>query len=204
MRARRLPSPWICQPSFCVSTKAHACSLPPPSVDFARLCNPYAPLVSKLTEISQESFVRLPFPAADDVVGMDDEAHQAVIFHDEFRLPLPQVNRVVSQDVKQRIVLRRGDREFQQLPDEIRHYGAAATALGIEVRDVGHRHFIREIKIVEPFFAAIENRGAKSFRAPLSAILINFGHSAKKLLTVAVKVSVMIQILNRNPQNRAW
>ena len=129
---------------------------------------------------------------------MNDDADQAMFFHDELDLALPQSGRVVVQDMKQGVVLRRGHRYFQHLADKVRHHRAATAPLRIEVRDVRHRHVVFKIEQVIPELVAIEHSRSKTRRAKLLAIRIDLGRALDKTFPVPEQVSVMIQIVDDN------
>src|ERR1017187_3678167 len=92
---------------------------------------PNVPLSSYVCQISEQCFVGLTGTRTRDVIGMHDEADQAVLLHDFIDLPLPQLNRIIIKNVKQRVVLDRSHGQFQYLSHEKRHDRAASSALRV-------------------------------------------------------------------------
>ena len=76
---------------------------------------------------------------------MNNYLHEAVFFPDEGNLLLPNLDRVVLQNVKKRVILHHSHWKFQHLSVEERKNGATASSLGIQMRHVGNRHVIGEI-----------------------------------------------------------
>src|ERR1035441_4003044 len=103
---------------------------------------------------------------------MNDEARQAILLHNKLDLVFPKVNRTLIQNMEQHVVLRGGDREFQDVVDKIRHHGAAATMLGIKVRHIGHRHVEGKIKSVVPLRFSVKHRRTKSLGLVLKCVAI--------------------------------
>ena len=79
-----------------------------------------------------------PCPLLDEIVGMRNETDQAVSRPNQIDLLLPQADRVIPQDVKERIVLNRCQRQLKNVADEVRHHCATAAPLRFEVCDIGH------------------------------------------------------------------
>src|SRR6266478_2059913 len=114
--------------------ECHLHPLSPPIVHLARDGYPDFLLGAQLGQERKECLVSAPLSSANDVVRMDDEVHQSVLFHDQIDLLLPQIYRIVIQDVEQRIVLGCGDRHLQNLAVEVRHDGTTSTALRVQMR----------------------------------------------------------------------
>src|SRR5262245_26287040 len=92
---------------------------------------------------------------------MRDEANQTVPRENELDLSLPKSDRVVADDVKERIILGRRERQFQDVADEVRHHRTAAAALWLEMSDVRHRHVVREFEGAVPLLLPIHGSGPK-------------------------------------------
>src|SRR5437667_5740022 len=82
----------------------------------------------------QQRPIRVSRPPLRHVVGMDQKTHQAMSLRDESNLSLPEIYRVLVEDVEERVILRRGQRQLQNSADEERHHGAAAASLGVQDR----------------------------------------------------------------------
>src|SRR5665213_2847735 len=98
--------------------------------------------------------------------------------------------------MEKRIVLASGQREFQNLPDKIRHDGATSAALRFEPRRVGYGHIVGELESIEPILIAIHGSGAKATRLVLVHVRIDFLGSPKKLLPFLEKAPIMVQVMH--------
>ena len=138
---------------------------------------------------------------------MDDEAHQAVPGDDRVHLCGPHRDGIATQDVVQRIILDRGQGQFDDVADEVRKNRAAPTTLRVQVSDVGHRHIVRKAECVVPRLVPIHDGRSKPLRAPFLAVSIDRGHSAPKYLLRGKQAAVMVQSMNADftagPTNRA-
>jgi len=132
----------------------------------------------------------------DDVVGMDDEAHEAVAGEDERGLAFPDFDGVVVEDVEEGVVLDVGDGDFEEVADEVRHDGAAAAALRIEVGDVGDGHVVGEVELVEPVLIAVEDSGAETGGTEFAAVVVDFGDAFEELGAVVVEMAVVVEVVD--------
>src|SRR5262249_8716304 len=108
-----------------------------------------------------------------EIVRMSNAAQEAMLFDNSCGLPLPQIDVVGLKNIKKRVILRGGKRQFEDISDEVRKYRAAAAALRFQVAGIGNRHVILEFQFVEPFDVPIEDGGAKTTRAVIAAILVD-------------------------------
>src|SRR3954452_20998867 len=104
---------------------------------------------------------------------MHDKADQTVLLHDAVYLVAPEVKRASFQNMEQRVILSGGDGQFQDVPDEVRHYGAAPARLRVEMSDVGHRHIVGESESVIPLQISIQNAGAESAASKPERVFVN-------------------------------
>ena len=132
----------------------------------------------------------------DHVVRMDDKAHEAGLARDNLCLFFPDTSGKVTKNIEQRIVLNCGHWDFENVTNKVGHDGAAATALRIQVRNVGNRHIVGKFKLVVPHLFSIENCATKSFRVVLLAVCIDLRGSLYKLLLTLVEVAVMVKVMN--------
>src|SRR2546426_8938399 len=88
-----------------------------------------------------------------------------MLLANEGDLPLPEINRIIIQDMKERVILSCGEGQLQNFVDKEGHYGAAAAPLGIQMRDIGNRHVVGKIQRVEPLWIAVERTGAETDRS---------------------------------------
>src|SRR2546430_15775689 len=97
--------------------------------------------------------------------------------------------------MEERVVLRRGERQLQLVPNEVRHYRAAAASLWIEMRDIGNGHVVGEIERLVPIRIAIEGSRAESASAPLSSVAIDAPGALQKFFMIGKKLAVMVEIV---------
>src|SRR5215472_17908905 len=97
-----------------------------------------------------------PFVSRDAVVWMDNDVDQSMALQDELDLLFPEIERVIVQDVKQRVVLRDRNRQLHKFLDEIWHHRTASASLRIEMPDVRYGRIVRKVECVVPFLITIE------------------------------------------------
>src|SRR5437879_10298843 len=85
-------------------------SLAPPLVDFSGERNPDLPLGTQPGEMVEQHLVRVPRALLMDVVGMDVKSDQAMFLGDESDLSFLQLDRIIVQNMEERVVLCRGQR----------------------------------------------------------------------------------------------
>src|SRR5215472_3698551 len=168
-------------PLLATAYKAHLTSLPPPLVHFSREGEPNLLVVAQLREMPEQLDVSFPGSLFDDVIGMHDKANETVLLFDDLDLLFPQVGGVTVQDVEQPIVLRRGDRELNQVADEVRHHCATPASLRIKMRGVWHRHVVGGLQSVIPLLVAIHDCRTKSARSVVFQILDDSGCPSREL-----------------------
>src|SRR5262249_44847908 len=116
----------------------HALSIAPPGVDLGWQCHPNPVPLAKVGQIRQEFLIDMAFARADQVVGMDDDADQTMVGGNQLNLCPPQLDRIVAEDMKQRVVLSGRQRQLEDFANEIWHYGAAAATLRFEMCRIRH------------------------------------------------------------------
>src|ERR1700730_10632241 len=104
-----------------IANQFHFRSLSPPAVNFAGSGYPHILLTANCGKMSKQLLINFVFTTFRYVVGVDNEADQSILLHDEFNLLFPEVNRETSEIVEKGIVLRCGYRQFQHLTHEVRH-----------------------------------------------------------------------------------
>src|SRR5258707_5501078 len=127
---------------------------------------------------------------------MTDETHQTVSLPEERELALPQIDRIIVKDVKERIILRRGKRKFNNLAHKIRKNRAATTSHWFQVSDVGNGHVIRKLEEIVPLLITVHGAGAKSATTISLHVTVDSGGSADELRALAVQLPVVVQIVN--------
>src|SRR5580704_18778555 len=115
---------------------------------------------------------------ANDVIGMDNEANEAGFPPDKGDLLLPEPGRVVVQDIKKRIILDCGKRQFQDLADKEGENGATTALLRFQMSHIRNGHVIREVKRVMPIRISIHQSRAKTLRAESAPVGIDPLHAA--------------------------
>src|SRR4051794_37118725 len=108
---------------------------------------------------------------------MNHETHQAVLLQNQVRLPLPQFNRIVAQYMEEAIVLRGGHGQFEDLPNEVRHNGAAAAPLRVQMGYVWNRHVIGKIQSIVPVDIPVQTGRAKSPSSITRSVRVNMRHA---------------------------
>src|SRR5207253_9720355 len=154
-------APSLDSPSTSVANDFHLASLPPPTIHLAGKGNPHLPLLTHLSEMLHESLIGRSGPFLDDVVRMNEKAGQAVLLCDGGDLPLPQLDRVVVQDVEQGIILDRRERKLEDPPDEERHQAATAASLSIQMRYTRDGHVVGKLQGALPSRGSIERAGTE-------------------------------------------
>src|SRR5690242_17568088 len=145
--------------------------------------------------MSQKRFVGISSSGFEDVVRVNYKSCQTMFCHDAARLALPQVNRIVLQDVEERIILSRCDGQLQDIADKKRHYGTATASLAFQMAYIRNGRVIFEVQSSIPVRVAIKDGRTKATRSILSSITIDLFRSAQELLPVAEEISVMVQIV---------
>src|ERR1700691_5490638 len=112
-------------PRSVVFDNGHAASRSPPTIDLARTCEPDGFPPAQFAQHGEQVFVDRLCLRLDNVVGMNYETRQAVLGEYQFELDSPQVDRMLVQDVKQRIILNGSKRQFEDVSDKVGHNGAA-------------------------------------------------------------------------------
>jgi hypothetical protein len=79
----------------------------------------------------------LPGAGFDQVIRVRDETSQSMFFLDEFKLPLPQVNRMIAKNMKDGIIFRRRQRKLQYFVDEEGHDRTATPRCGSKWATLG-------------------------------------------------------------------
>src|SRR2546425_13318728 len=93
-------------PTRVVFDEFHLCSLSPPAIDLTGSRNPNAFLAPQICQVRQQSPVNSLFPRAANVIRMHNKTDQTVLLHYQIDLLLPQIDRIVIENVEQCIVLR--------------------------------------------------------------------------------------------------
>src|SRR6266403_5118294 len=127
---------------------------------------------------------------------MDDEAHQAMLRGDEGDLTLPEIDRVVGQDVEEGIILRGRQRELEDVTDEERHHRAAASSLSLQVADIGHRHVVGKVEQLEPVGIPIQRARTESESAKLSPPVIDSFGALREAFAVREEAAIVVQIVD--------
>src|SRR5579863_1027832 len=157
-------------PALGSPNKFHAGPLSPPTIHLARSGYPYRMALSQPGDVLQQLLVYRPRPGFLHIVRVDDEAHQAKLLADDRRLLSPDACGVVAEDMEERIVLNRSDRNLENIANEIGHHRTAAAALRIEMGHVWNRHIVGKFQLVVPELLSIKNSRAKSICFELRAI----------------------------------
>src|SRR5205823_10886711 len=101
-----------------VTDEAHVMPVAPPAVDVDRQGDPQGSIGAQPREVGQQFAINGSRVRLGEVVGMRDEARQAILLADDVDLLLPKIDRIVPQDVKERVVLNGRQRKLENLSDE--------------------------------------------------------------------------------------
>src|SRR5260370_36886136 len=97
----------IDRPSVPLRHKFHLAPRSPPAIDFSRQCHPDLLPGDYLSQVIEQRFVDLASALTNQIVRMRSETHQSILLPDESELFLPQIKRLIVQNVKYRIILGR-------------------------------------------------------------------------------------------------
>ena len=134
----------------------------------------------------KQRFIDLSCSGFNHIIRVNNKAHESLSYSDEIKLLRPQIDRIVIQDVKERIVLHCHDRKLDDFANEIGHDRAAATAHWFQMRDVGNGHVVGKFENVIPILSAIHRAGAKTSGAVPVHVAVDFCCSACKFVALSV------------------
>src|SRR5579871_6166792 len=149
---------------------AHDAHLPPFAPPARRLAGQGLPQFFRgafLGKESEKALVDAAGAVFDHVIRMNDKGREAMARGDGVHFRFPQVERILAEDVEQRIILRGGERELEQPAQKIRHHRTASAPLRLEMGAARKGHVVGEFKCVRPLRVAVHAAGAKTFGAPL-------------------------------------
>src|SRR3989441_859002 len=176
--------------------RSHLASFPPPLIDFPRKSDPEEAVGAQLGETAQQCLIRFSRSVLNYIVGMNEKAHQAMLLGDESDLSPPELNRVVVQDVEERVVLHCRQRQLQNLTDEEGEDGAAPSTLWIEVCDIGNRHVIRKLQRIEPLWIAVQPARSEADRIKFLCVAVDRLGATQKHRLIGEEPPVMIYIVD--------
>src|SRR5690349_19133671 len=108
---------------------------------------------------------------------MHDKANQPVLLENQIDLLLPQIHRILAQDVEESVVLRSDNRNFQDFADEVWFRRTAATTLRIQMADIGDGHIVGTIEKFVPIEIAVKNARAVPCRTEFAAVVVDASDS---------------------------
>src|SRR6266852_7138511 len=94
------------------------------------------------------------------------------------------------------VVLNSGDREFKDIPNKIRHDGAAAAVLRIKMGDIRNRHVEGKLKGIIPFGLAVKYRGPEALSAIFAPITIDDFRPPQEFFLAIEEPAVVVQVLD--------
>ena len=104
----------------------------------------------------------------------------------------PESDRIVVQDMENRVILARRKREFQNPADEERKNGATAAAFRFQMGNIRQRHVVREVVRVIPIEPAIHGARTKTTCSISLLILVDYFRATEELFTRPVQIAIMI------------
>src|SRR5262249_31270413 len=112
-----------------------------------------------------------------------------------FDLLLPQIDRTLSENVEQAVILDGSQGQLENLTNEIRHYRTAPSPLRLQVRDCRNRHVVLKFKYIEPVLVAVHRTGPKATNTVLLRICVDLNCPALKSFEVEVHAAIVVQIV---------
>src|ERR1700735_1213260 len=98
--------------------------------------------------------------------------------------------------MKQGIILRGCQRQFENFTDEIRHQRAATAALRLKMRHIWNRHDVGKVERLIPVLISIHRSSTKSSGAKSFCVKVDLFSSLKEFFLVLKQFSIVIQIVN--------
>src|SRR5713226_8108524 len=96
------------------------------------------------------------------------------------------------------VVLNSGYREFKDIPNKIRHDGAAAAVLRIKMGDIRNRHVEGKLKSVIPFGLSVKYRSPESLSTIFAPIAIDDFRPTQEFFLAIKEPAIVVQVLNCN------
>src|ERR1700678_244228 len=127
---------------------------------------------------------------------MRDKTHQAVSLAQQGELLLPKVNRIVVQDLKERIILTGRQRYLQYFADEIGENGATTSTLRLKMSHVGHGHVVGHFISVVPIQVAIHHSRAETVGGEFFYVTINFLGPLQEQLALLIELAIVIEVVD--------
>src|ERR1700722_7737058 len=127
---------------------------------------------------------------------MGNKTDQSMSFLKQSDLGLPKVDRIVIQDLEERVVLAGSQRNFENLSHEIGENRTAAATLRLQMRDIRHGHIVGKVIGIVPIKVAIHHAGAESAGAVLLGVVIDLLRPLQEQLRFLVEVTVVIQVVD--------
>src|SRR5258707_861870 len=149
-------------PAFTTWYQLHLAPLSPPATPFPRKNCPDLFVSNNLSHVMEQRLINVAFPPLRKVIRVGNKTHQSVSSPDESQLFLPKLQRIVIQNMKERIILSGSERKLEDFANEIRHNRATATAQRFQMGDVWNRHVVRKVKGIIPVFISIHCPGAEA------------------------------------------
>src|SRR5580704_4809587 len=127
---------------------------------------------------------------------MNQNTDEPMLRHDQVKLLLPQVERIISQDVEESVILGACHWNLNHLADEIGHYRATSATLRIEMRYVWNRHVVSKVQHIVPISIAIQCSRSESRSTELTPILVDTCGPPPELIVFCKQAPVVIQIMD--------
>src|SRR5579863_2612902 len=94
------------------------------------------------------------------------------------------------------MILRTGEWQFDELPDKIGHYRAAAATLRVKMTDIWDGHIVGKIKFIVPICIPVENTGAETNCAKAARVLVNLPRASVEFFMIGVEPPVMLEVVD--------
>src|SRR5258708_13322465 len=140
----------------------HLAPRSPPAIHFSRQNCPDLFVSNNLSQVIEQRLINVAFPPLRKVIRVGNKTHHSVSSPDESQLFLPKVQRIVIQNMKERIILSGSERKLEDFANEIRHNRATATAQWFQMGDVWNRHVVRKVQRIIPVFISLHSPAPKA------------------------------------------
>src|SRR5205814_176709 len=128
-----------------------------------------------------------------DVIRVDVETHQAALFKNCVDLLSPKVDRSLSKNIEQGVVLTGCEGQLHGVADKIRQHRTATAALRVEMSDIRHRHVIGKTQVRIPVQVPIQDRRSEACGAIFLRKSFDMLHVFEELRSVPEELPIMSQ-----------
>src|SRR6266853_3081972 len=103
---------------------------------------------------------------------------------------------MLLQNMKQRVVLRRSERELQCISNKKWHHGTTAAPLTFQVANIWNRHVVGEIQGFKPLRIPVEDSGTEPRCMVFPCVSIDSLGALQEYLPIAEQEAIVVQVVN--------